>query len=104
MMTRLVAVQRWPVGSEGTEDRGLHGEREIGVGENHQRIFPTHLTLAFLSYAARPRIKLAADFVRTSERNSADVGMLEEFVANLAAGADDHIQARLRERPACSKI
>src|SRR6266404_2502060 len=79
-------------GSEGAEDRRFHGKRQISVGKNHQRIFAAHFALAFLHTPRALRIKLAADFVRAGKGNSAYVGMLEQFVANLAARADDHVE------------
>src|SRR5260370_38799012 len=74
------------------------------VRDDPQQILAGDVALALLHAARALRVKLAPAFVRTSEGNRPDIEMLEEFVTDLAAGADDHVEhtggsARLLENP-----
>jgi len=101
MTTRLVAVQRWPVDANApkTVDSTASGR---SASARITRDSFRHLALAFFHTACALRVEFAAHFVGTGERNGAHIGMLQQFVAYLAAGADDHVE-QPAGIPACSK-
>jgi len=91
MTTRLVAVQRWPVEAKApkTVDSTARGDRHR---RESPRILSAHLALGIFSSGGRLARRVRYHFVRAGERNGTHIGMLQQFVAYLAARADDHVE------------
>ena len=51
-ITRLLAVQRWPVEKKAAVDGRAHGHVQVGVVQHHKRVLAAHLQLHL---APRPR-------------------------------------------------
>jgi len=84
-------VQRWPVDANApkTVDSTASGR---SASERITSGFLPPFALAFLHAARALCVKLAADFVRTGERNRAHIRMLQQFVADLTARSHNHVE------------
>src|SRR5882762_9949552 len=98
MTTRLVAVQRWPVDAKAPKTvdstaRGRSASARITSGFlppiSHWHFFMRRAPCAYSS--------LPTSF--EPERNRAHIGVLQQFVAYLTAGADDHVGDELLQHP-----
>jgi hypothetical protein len=60
----------------------LHGQIEVGVGRDDDRVFAAHLQLVLGSPGERSQAHLLAHLIGAGERNGGDAGMIDDSLAD----------------------